>query len=88
LIGCAETALAFSKLKIADDSNSQRRAPAVDGTQRHNAHLHDNLGYVRPEKRKVVRQRSPTENLADVLRTRVPELPSIANDRHQQPPAA
>ena len=29
----------------------------------------------------------PTENLAYALRTRVPELPSIANDRHHQLPA-
>jgi hypothetical protein len=33
-----------------------------------------NWGYVRPEKRKVVRQRRPTENLAYALRTRVPEM--------------
>ena len=30
--------------------------------------------YVRPEKRKVIRQRRPTENLAYALRTRVPEM--------------
>ena len=36
---------------------------------------------------KVVRQRRPTENLAYALRTRVPEPPSMTNDRHQQQPA-
>jgi len=44
-------------------------------------------GGVRPESRKVVRRRGPTENLAYASRTRVPEPPSIPNDRHQQQPA-
>jgi len=45
------------------------------------------LGYVRPEKRKFVRRRRITENLAYALLARAPELPSTANDRHRQPPA-
>jgi hypothetical protein len=43
------------------------------------------------EKRKVVRQRHPTENLAYALRARAPEMPpeqlSITTCRHQQQPA-
>ena len=36
------------------------------------------------EKRKIVRQHRPTENLAYALRTRVPEM---SPNRHQQPTA-
>jgi hypothetical protein len=46
-----------------------------------------NWGYGRPEKRKVVRRRRPTENLAYALPARAPERPSTANDSHLLPPA-
>ena len=67
-------------------ATSYRQRPAAAHNSRT---IRANWGYVRPEKRKVVRQRCPTENLAYALRTSrdVPEPPSIANDRHQQHPA-
>jgi len=43
------------------------------------------LGYVRPEKRKVVRRRRLTENLAYALLARAPEMPP---NYHQQPTIA
>ena len=49
----------------------------------HNARtIRANLGYVRPEKRTVVRRRSPAKNLAYALRARAPEMPP---NSHQQP---
>ena len=44
-----------------------------------------NWGYVRPEKRKVVRRRRPAENLAYALLARAPEMPP---NYHQQPTIA
>jgi hypothetical protein len=52
----------------------------------HNARtIRANWGYVRPEKRKVVRRRRPTENLACALPARAPEMPP---NYHQQPTIA
>jgi len=68
---------------------------AAHGNQRRPATAHNartiraNLGYVRPEKRKVVRRRRPTKNLAYALAARAPEMPpnyrqqpTIATGRH------
>lgn len=45
-------------------------------TTAHNARtIRANWGYVRPEKRKVVRRRGSAENLANALRARAPEMP-------------
>lgn len=55
-------------------------AAAAHGNQRRPATAHNartiraNLGYVRPERRKAVRPRRPTANLAYALRTRVPDM--------------
>jgi hypothetical protein len=48
------------------------------------------VGSYGPEKQKVVRRRRPTESLAYALTSAcprdAPDLPSTANDRHQQQP--
>jgi hypothetical protein len=41
-----------------------------------------NLGYIRPEKRTIVRRRSPAKNLAYALQACAPEMPP---NTHQQP---
>jgi hypothetical protein len=53
------------------DSNSQQQRPA---TAHNSRTIRANLADARTEKRKVVRQCRPTENLAYALRTRVPEM--------------
>jgi len=64
---------------------------AANGCQQRPATAHNtrtisaNWGYVRPEKRKVVRRRRSTENLAYALRARAPEMPP---NGHQQPTTA
>lgn len=65
-------------------ANGKPQRPA---TTQHTRTIRGNWGYVRPEKRTVVRQRSSIEHLAYALRAcprDVPEPPSTANDRHQQ----
>ena len=71
---------------MADSTSSSQPLTAAAGHSdsiRRSAPTGDMSGL----KRKVVRQRRPAENVAYALRTRVPELPSIANDRHHQLPA-
>jgi hypothetical protein len=63
-------------------TNGKRQRPA---TAHYARTIRANLGYVRPEKRTVVRRRRPTENLAYALRTRAPEMPPNC---HQQPTTA
>jgi hypothetical protein len=71
----------------ADDSNgdsnsSSQRLTAATGDSAHNSRtIRANLAYARPEKRTVVRLRSPAKNLAYALRARAPEMPP---NSHQQ----
>ena len=60
-------------------ANGKRQRPA---TAHNSRTIRANCGYVRPEKRKVVRQRRTTDNLAYALRRRAPEMPP---NGHQQP---
>jgi hypothetical protein len=67
---CAEALGAIGGGAVAATAGIRGTHAAI-GDQRsataHNARtIHANLGYVRPEKRKVVRQHRPAENLAHV----------------------
>jgi hypothetical protein len=67
-------------------------APAISGRRQPetNARLHGILAYVRPEKGRSsygTARRQPGLRITGACPRNVPELPSAANDRHQQPPA-